>query len=169
MGIASQQQDVMRPCARLDTFFLIFLSLHLVISLLVDAQVLPALHARSPALLRDIFALAQRSDPLLASAHRERETAWFRALVLVELVVHAPLIVASVTALQRGSAKSYPLLLAYGAANFPATLACLYALPALAKEHGMPLGPAAAPYVFFLVVPAAMVVYAGGVTLELVQ
>lgn len=56
-----------------------------------------------------------------------------------------------------------------GAANFPATLACLYALPALAKEHGMPLGPAAAPYVFFLVVPAAMVVYAGGVTLELVQ
>ncbi|KAK0530670.1 hypothetical protein OC842_003851 [Tilletia horrida] len=116
-----------RPLTRrpLDLFYVVFLSLHLVASILVDGQTFYP-PSWVPAALKQVKAdyLRDSNDPLIRNATAPQYV-WFWTAMVLEFLVQVPSFAVGAWALAKDDKRFYPLLLAYAACASVTTLQCL--------------------------------------------
>ncbi|EPQ26195.1 uncharacterized protein PFL1_06131 [Pseudozyma flocculosa PF-1] len=151
---------------RLDTLYVVYFSIHLAASVLIDAQLslVPYTPRLYPAPVRAAlsFYLEAFKDPfLLALARQDAAYTWFHALVVSEVVVQLPLFVVGIVALRRDDVRVYPLLVAYGTLAASSTMQCIASL--VFGNDGIGLTPKEVlgllqNYVPFCILPAVLCV-----------
>ncbi|KAN0061532.1 hypothetical protein ACQY0O_006379 [Thecaphora frezii] len=117
----------------LDALYVSYFSIHLLASLLIDAQLslVPYSQLLYPAPLRSLlrFYLETFHDPFLtALSNCDAAYTWFHTLILTEVVFQIPLFVVAIVALKRQDRRVYPLLVAYGTLAASSTLQCIASL-----------------------------------------
>ncbi|KAK0550554.1 hypothetical protein OC845_002607 [Tilletia horrida] len=120
-----------RPKARsllqrpVDAFYVVFLSFHLIASLLVDGQAFypPKL---VPAALKQVLLdyIRDSNDPLIQSAQSPKYV-WFWSALVLEFVIQVPCFAVGAWALAKDDRRVYPLMIAYAACAGVTTFQCL--------------------------------------------
>ncbi|GAA5848615.1 hypothetical protein JCM5353_000930 [Sporobolomyces roseus] len=140
-----------------DWIYLVYLAVHIPVTLVVDAQAIFFAKSISPDSLRAPFIFAARDDPLLQNATNP-VFAWFQAFIILEVVFQLPTFFLGVRGLYRNSPSIYPLLALYGASCATTTYACLATvlyMPGISQAHLIKL---LASYIPFLLIPLAMAI-----------
>ncbi|CAD6885123.1 unnamed protein product [Tilletia laevis] len=152
-----------RPLLRrpLDLFYVVFLSFHLLASLLVDGQTFyPS--SWVPAALVKVKAdyLRDSNDPLIKNA-LSLKYVWFWTAMVLEFVIQVPAFALGAWALVRDDKRFYPLLIAYSSCAAVTTLQCLLTVllgserKALSDDN---LRTILGSYVPFFLIPTVMLV-----------
>ncbi|KAE8212032.1 hypothetical protein CF327_g4279 [Tilletia walkeri] len=156
-------RPVQRPLLQrpLDLFYVIFLSFHLLASLLVDGQTFyPSSWVPSALVKVKADYLRDSNDPLIANALAPQYV-WFWTAMVLEFVVQVPSFALGAWALARDDRRFYPLLIAYSSCASVTTLQCLLTVllgPERKTLSAENLRTILGSYVPFFLIPTLMLV-----------